>query len=187
MRKVWLWVLAVSMMVGVLGAFWLVHAANHVKLANANNESYPLKIVSVSPQLSEDATEFRGAKVTLKNTADERCVAFAVSFVVTFSNSERREVKLQEDHVALGYAKPYSAADLIPANQIYTAETTGRVAAREPATFAGVEAHIDYVEMADGKTYGEDPDSVGEEFRVTRWSHAAGAQEASQHLRHQRA
>ncbi len=74
---------------------------------------------------------------------------------------------------SVGYTKP--DADPIAANQIYTADATGRVQVRgrESATVAGVEARVDYVEMADGKKYGEDPGKVWETFRMSRWERAA--------------
>ncbi len=171
MRKVWLLLLGASLMMGVLGAARLARQDAH-GVGLANNASYPLQIVSVSPQVSEDATEFRGAKVTLQNTGNVPCVALALSLVLTFSNSETRKVGWHEDHAPFGYAKPDS--DPIAANQTYTADVTGvQVLGRESATVAGVEPRVDYVEMADGKTYGEDPDGVGETIRMTRWGHAA--------------
>ncbi len=171
MNKVFPILLAASAAVGVLGAVRLAQDTNQVKLTN--DPSYPLQMVSVSPQLSNDATEFRGAKVTLRNTGNVPCAAFAVSFILTFSNSETRRSAWQEDHIPLGYANASLATDRqIMPNQIYTAEATGlRVPAHEPATITGIEARIDYVEMADGKTYGEDQDKVGEAFRMTRWGH----------------
>ena len=173
MRKLTLLVLLVGAAVGFRGTARVSQTAHGVKVVN--NDSYPLQIVSVTPQLSEDATELTGMVVTLRNTGGAPCVAFAVSLVLTFGNSETREVRLQEDHVALGYAKPYSPTDPIPGNQIYTVDRTGtlRVSAREPATIVGVEARLDYVELADGKRYGPDPERVGETFRMTRWGHAA--------------
>jgi len=163
------------LLVGVVAGLVVVHRASKsaqgVKLAN--NESYPLQIVLVSPQLSEDSTELMGATVTLRNTGNVPCVAFAASLVVTFSNSETRKMRWEEDRIALGYAKPFFPGDPISPNQIYTANRRGtvRLAAHEPSPVVGVEATLDYVEMADGKRYGADPARVGETMRMARWAH----------------
>lgn len=175
MRKKWMswlsWVTA-SGMVAALGAACLAQDAPAVRLAN--NDSDPLQIVSVSPRLSDDLTKFEGAKVTVQNTGSVPCVAFGVSLVLTFSNSEERTTKLSVDLVSLGYAKPGSASNRIAPKQVYTETMHVRTAARESsATITGIEARVDYVEMADGKKYGEDPGRLGEIFRMSRWGHAA--------------
>lgn len=136
-----------------------------------NNSSYPLQIVSISPQISEDATAFEGARVTLKNNGDVPCNAFAVSFIITFSDGETRRATWQEDHVALGYTTQIPATDnRIMQNQTYNGDATGmRLSSPESAAVSGIEARLDYIEMADGKRYGDDPDKVGQEFRMSRW------------------
>lgn len=136
-----------------------------------NNSSYPLQIVSISPQVSEDGTAFQGARVTLQNTAEVPCNAFAVSFIITFSDGETRRATWQEDHVALGYTTQVPATDnRIMQKQSYNGDATGMgVSTPESAAVTGIEARLDYIEMADGKRYGDDPDKVSEAFRMARW------------------
>ena len=134
-----------------------------------NNSAYPLQIVSISPQVSEDGTAFEGAKVTLQNTGDVPCNAFAVSFIITFSDGQTRRATWQEDHVALGYSTQVPNIRIMQ-KQSYDGDATGtRASTPESAAVTGIEARLDYVEMADGKRYGDDPDKVGQAFRMARW------------------
>jgi hypothetical protein len=155
----------------VLGGLCGSALAQEVELKN--DPTFPLRLVSVSsPQFSEDGTVFHGATLTVQNTGSVPCVDFSVSLVVQLSNLQTRRVAFREDHNALGYAR--GSSEIAP-GQNYT--TRGWPRARIPipsgVTITGIQARVDYVGTADGKSYGDDPDKVGETFQMMRWGHAA--------------
>ncbi len=127
-----------------------------------NNPSYPLQIVSVSPNIGDGGSAYNGAKVTLRNTGNVACVAFGVSVILHLSNSQTARQSILEDHVALGQALPGSQP--IAPGALYEAGNRSFMQTRLPVpkgvTIERIEARVDYVEMADGKTYGADPDAL---------------------------
>jgi len=157
----------------VLGALCGSGLAQEVELKN--DPAYPLQLVSVSsPQFSEDGAVFHGATVSVQNTGSVPCVAFAVSLALELSNSQTRRVRFQEDHNALGYAK--GSSEIAP-GQTYTMNNMTATGVRIPipsgVTITGIQARVDYVGTADGKSYGDDPDKMGKTFRMARWGRAA--------------
>lgn len=166
-------ILAASTLAGASGLARPSQEEYGVKVTNGRG--YPVQIISVVPRVSQDGSEFEGAKVRLQNIGDVPCEAFSVSFIITFTDAETRTASLQEDHAPLGFSKGSTPLDkLIVPRQIYVAEALGlRVPALEPSTVSGIEARLDYVQMANGKTYGNDPDHAGEQMRMMRWGRKA--------------
>jgi hypothetical protein len=173
MKKLFMILLTAGSLGCVIGSSKPAQDSYGVKIANDPNA--PVQVISVSPQVSQDGTAFEGAKFALQNTGKVPCNAFSVSFTITFNDAETRNATWQEDHVDLGYSEPDPATESrIMPQQTYNGDAgVMHVTPREPATITGVEAHLDYVEMADGKTYGNDPEKVGEAFHMTRWAHSA--------------
>lgn len=170
MNKVFLTLIAAGAMAGLSASAWSAQGSYAVKLAN--DPSYPVQMVSVSPQISQDGLNFEGAKVILRNTGGVPCEAFSVSFILTFNNGETARSSSQVDFASLGYKSPGTGSDrrIIP-GQVYTEDWTGRmrVPPPEPAVIVGVEARLDYIKMADGRSYGPDPDHIGQQFQFMRW------------------
>lgn len=173
MKKLFLIVPVAVAIVAVLG--FARHGQGRGGMKVSNNPSYPLQVITVSPELSPDSTQFRGAKVTLQNAGVVPCNGFAMSFIVTFNDGETESARWQEDHIPYGYSSPGPAADRrIMPMQTYSIDATGMtVASREPATIVGIETRIDYIEMADGKTFGDDQNKARQDFRMNRFGHRA--------------
>ncbi len=164
MRRMEATALAVAM---VVGAVMTRGFAQEVQLRNDAN--FPLQILSVSPDVGDGGRTYNGARVSMRNTGNVACVAFAVSVVLTLSNSQTRRESIREDHAALGYAQPDPRA--IGAGQVYEAGNVVRSRLPIPAgaTIDHIEARVDYIEMADSKTYGPDPDDLRKELRSRRF------------------
>jgi len=170
MVKTLLGLLAAGAMAGVIGSAQSPQGGYSVKLAN--DPAYPLQIVSVSPQISQDGIEFDGATLTLKNTGKAPCDAYSVGFTLTFNDGTTRTASLQEDFAFLGYKTQGSGPDpRIMPGQVYTVDGTERMQVRagQPAVITGVEVRLDYVESVDGKTFGPDPSHIREQFQYMRW------------------
>lgn len=143
----------------------LVGSSQAVQLRN--NPDYPLQIVSVLPDIQAGGKLIAGARISVRNTHQVPCVAFAVSVSVKFDNGESRRMTIAQDARHLGFDDP---AGQVAPGQLLDRASRSQIAVPPTAKIVAVQGRVDYVEMADGTTYGDDPDDYKKLFGLLRAS-----------------
>lgn len=128
----------------------------------SNDPKYPLQIATVSPQIGPGSS-LNGVKIVFRNAVQAPIVALSASVLVRLSNSSTKRITLSEDHAGSSRPTPLGPG------QFYERTSQSRIVPRQGVTITGVEARVDYIEMADGTTYGPDPDNVQQQFRTNRF------------------
>lgn len=131
-----------------------------------NDPKQPIQIVSVVPQITT-GTVINGVRVVFRNNGPTEIVALSAVLRLRFSNSTSNRIVISQDHIGLGYAAGTSG---IAPGQIYERVATGRITPQPGVTLVGIDAEVDYVEMADGSTYGKDADGVKTRFAHMRYA-----------------
>jgi hypothetical protein len=144
------------------GVILLVSAVFGQGIEIANDPKYPLQIVSVSPHIGPTGS-FNGMKILFKNTASAPIIALSASVVVRLSNSKSNRITLSEDHADSSRPTPLGAG------QLYERTSQSGIKPPSGVTITGVQARVDYIEMADGTMYGPDPDNMKQHFKTTRF------------------
>jgi hypothetical protein len=144
----------------------LVSPARGQEVQIRNDPSYPVQILYVSPSIAEGGTAVSGASVSVRNTGSVDCVAISVAVVVKYTNSLARHVMIStRDYSGLGYT--YTSGG-VPPGQVQDIPGAGTVTTPQGSTIANLEARVDYIEMADGTTYGNDPHNVRQQINMSR-------------------